>query len=91
MILNPYNSFFFQWLSYAKSSSETSRRKALFVRSAVDMDLQYMGEEQHYILLQQKASKHSAVGVLLTSFIALFKWFCILQCFSLWMAGRNSP
>lgn len=45
------------------ASLGTSRRKALCVSLDISMDLQYLGEEQGCVLLQMKASNHSAVGI----------------------------
>jgi len=45
------------------ASLETSRRKTLFVNSDINIDLQFLEEEQNYALLQRKASKPLAVEI----------------------------
>lgn len=58
-----WTSIILQWFSYAMASLKTSKRKTLCVNSDINIDLQFLEEEQNCILLQQKASKPPAVGI----------------------------
>lgn len=78
---------FLQWFSYMMSSLETSRRKVLCASSDINMDLQYLGEEQGCVLLQRKASNRSAAGISYLIYCHFAMGLCSLVFQSEWLEG----